>query len=124
VFRPQGTAALFAAGLLGASLALPTVAGAQQYSPYPVRNWPAPVQAPYRDYPYQAQTPYAPQTWEEAQALQQRCSVGRLVGGVVGGGLGYAASRQDGRAWAVPLGALLGSQIGCNAGLGRGPLPW
>lgn len=58
-----------------------------------------------------------------AQAIQ-RCNIGRLVGGLVGGGVGYAASRRDGRSWAVPLGALLGQQIGCNAGNGRTPLPW
>lgn len=56
--------------------------------------------------------------------LAQRCNVGRLVGGLVGGGLGYAASREDGRSWAVPLGALLGQQMGCSIGAGRNPLPW
>jgi len=59
----------------------------------------------------------------QAQAMQ-RCNIGRLVGGIVGGGMGYATSRKDGRSWAVPLGALLGQQIGCNAGNGRAPLPW
>jgi hypothetical protein len=59
----------------------------------------------------------------QAQAVQ-RCNIGRLVGGIVGGGVGYATSRKDGRSWAVPLGALLGQQIGCNAGNGRAPLPW
>ncbi len=54
----------------------------------------------------------------------QRCNVGRLVGGIVGGGLGYAMSRQDGRTWAVPLGALLGQQMGCSVGSQRAPLPW
>ncbi|MCT0218512.1 hypothetical protein KQ304_05765 [Synechococcus sp. CS-1329] len=93
----------------------------------PVRNWPP---APYQDYNSQLPTggdrfgQPVPSTWEEAQMLQQRCSIGRLVGGVLGGGLGYAASRDSGRTWAVPLGALLGSQVGCNTGQGRGPLPW
>lgn len=59
-----------------------------------------------------------------AEQLAQRCQTGRLVGGIVGGGLGYAMSRQDGRAWAVPLGALLGTQVGCNVSAGRGPMPW
>ncbi|NQV09567.1 MAG: hypothetical protein HQ527_00095 [Cyanobacteria bacterium] len=88
------------------------------------RNFPA----PYQDYPNQRinTAPYqqGQGSWQDAQNLQQRCSIGRLVGGVLGGGLGYAASRQDGRTWAVPLGALLGSQVGCNAGQGRDPLPW
>ena len=56
--------------------------------------------------------------------LERDCSRGRLIGGIVGGGLGYVASRDNGRSWAVPLGALLGSQVGCNAGSGRRPLPW
>lgn len=61
----------------------------------------------------------------QAEALMaQRCNIGRLVGGLMGGGLGYAASRQDGRSWAVPLGALLGQQMGCSIGVGRGPRPW
>jgi hypothetical protein len=66
-----------------------------------------------------------PSTWRPTKAqLAQRCSLGRLVGGLVGGGVGYASSRKDGRSWAIPLGALLGSQMGCNVGAGRGPVPW
>ena len=52
---------------------------------------------------------------------QRRCNIGRLIGGLAGGGLGYAASRDDGRAWAIPLGALLGSQVGCPVAQGQGP---
>ena len=33
---------------------------------------------------------------------------------LVGGGLGAAISRGDGRWWAIPLGAVLGSRIGCE----------
>lgn len=69
--------------------------------------------------PYGAPTPLL-----TAEQMAQRCQTGRLVGGIVGGGLGYAMSRQDGRAWAVPLGALLGTQVGCNVSAGRGPVPW
>jgi hypothetical protein len=54
----------------------------------------------------------------------QRCNTGRLIGGLGGGAVAYAMSRDDGRAWAIPLGALLGSQVGCNTAAGRGPLPW
>ena len=53
---------------------------------------------------------------------QRRCNIGRLLGGLAGGGIGYAASRQDGRSWAIPLGALLGSQFGCPLAKGQGPL--
>lgn len=73
-------------------------------------------------YAYGTPTPFDP---AQQQALQaNRCNIGRLVGGIVGGGLGYATSRQDGRSWAVPLGALLGQQVGCSIGAGRGPRPW
>jgi hypothetical protein len=54
----------------------------------------------------------------------QRCNLGRLIGGLGGGAAAYAMSRDDGRSWAIPLGALLGSQVGCNTAAGRGPLPW
>jgi hypothetical protein len=70
-----------------------------------------------------AQPNVLPPVLTEAQ-LARRCNIGRLVGGVVGGGLGYAASRQDGRSWAVPLGALLGQQMGCNLSNSKAPLPW
>lgn len=56
----------------------------------------------------------------QQQLQQQRCNTGRLLGGLAGGGIGYVSSRGDGRSWAVPLGVLLGSQLGCNAaGSGR-----
>ena len=64
----------------------------------------------------------SPPLTSEQQA--QRCNTGRLIGGLGGGAVAYAMSRDDGRAWAIPLGALLGSQVGCNAAAGRGALPW
>jgi hypothetical protein len=67
--------------------------------------------------------PYgAPPLTPEQQA--QRCNTGRLIGGLGGGAVAYAMSRDNGRAWAIPLGALLGSQVGCNTAAGRGLLPW
>mgnify|MGYP006291608463 CR=1 FL=1 len=83
---------------------------------------PPAAQGPYGPAPG-APGPYATQPLTPAQ-LAQRCNTGRLVGGLLGGGLGYGLSRQDGRAWAVPLGALLGSQMGCSAAVGNGPRPW
>ena len=40
------------------------------------------------------------------------CTDGKIAGGLLGGGLGAALSRDDGRWWAIPLGAVLGSRIG------------
>ena len=42
------------------------------------------------------------------------CSDGKIAGGLLGGGVGAALSRGDGRWWAIPLGAVLGSRIGCE----------
>ena len=42
------------------------------------------------------------------------CTDGKIAGGLVGGGGGAALSRGDGRWWAIPLGAVLGSRIGCE----------
>ena len=42
------------------------------------------------------------------------CTDGKIAGGLLGGGIGAAISRGDGRWWAIPLGAVLGSRIGCE----------
>ena len=42
------------------------------------------------------------------------CTDGKIAGGLVGGGIGAAISRGDGRWWAIPLGAVLGSRVGCE----------
>ena len=42
------------------------------------------------------------------------CTDGKIAGGLLGGGIGAALSRDDGRWWAIPLGAVLGSRIGCE----------
>ena len=43
------------------------------------------------------------------------CTDGKVAGAVLGGGLGAAISRDDGRWWAIPLGGVVGSKIGCDA---------
>ena len=42
------------------------------------------------------------------------CSDGKIAGGLLGGGAAAAMSRGDGRWWAIPLGVVLGSRIGCE----------
>ena len=52
------------------------------------------------------------------QTIQQDdndCTDGKVAGAVLGGGLGAAISRGEGRWWAIPLGAVVGSKIGCDA---------
>jgi len=94
-----------------------------------VQDYPAPpIRQPRRwrtnrDYAYNSNQGY-PAVPLTAEQIDQRCSIGRLIGGLGGGAAAYAMSRDDGRAWAIPLGALLGSQVGCSTASGRGPLPW
>ena len=42
------------------------------------------------------------------------CIEGSIIGGILGGGAGAAASRGDGRWWAIPLGIVGGSMVGCQ----------
>ena len=42
------------------------------------------------------------------------CIEGSVLGGIAGGGLGAALSRGDGRWWAIPLGIVGGSLVGCQ----------
>ena len=43
------------------------------------------------------------------------CTDGKIAGGILGGGLAAAVSRGEGRRWAIPLGVVAGSKIGCDA---------
>ena len=42
------------------------------------------------------------------------CTDGKIAGALLGGGAGAAMSRGDGRWQAIPLGAVVGSKIGCD----------
>ena len=42
------------------------------------------------------------------------CSEGAILGGILGGGAAAAISQGDGRWWAIPLGIVSGSVIGCD----------
>ena len=83
------------------------------------RPWPVPATKTW----WGADQAYAAAPLTPQQEIQ-RCNTGRFIGGLGGGAVAYALSRDEGRAWAIPLGALLGSQVGCNAAAGRGPRPW
>ena len=43
------------------------------------------------------------------------CTDGKVAGALLGGAAGAAMSRDDGRWWAIPIGAVIGSKIGCDA---------
>ena len=42
------------------------------------------------------------------------CIEGSILGGIAGGGIGAAASKGDGRLWAIPLGIVGGALAGCQ----------
>ena len=42
------------------------------------------------------------------------CIEGAIIGGIAGGGAGAALSRGDGRWWAIPLGVVGGTMVGCQ----------
>ena len=49
------------------------------------------------------------------QVDENDCTDGKIAGGLLGGAAGAALSRGDGRWWAIPLGVVAGSKIGCDA---------
>ena len=48
------------------------------------------------------------------QTDSNSCIEGSILGGILGGGAGAALSRGDGRWWAIPLGVVGGSMVGCQ----------
>ena len=48
------------------------------------------------------------------KAKNDDCTDGKIAGALIGGGVGGAISRKEGRWWAVPLGAVTGAAIGCQ----------
>ena len=46
--------------------------------------------------------------------IKDDCTDGKIAGALLGGGIGGAVSRKEGRWWAVPLGAVTGAAIGCQ----------
>ena len=52
---------------------------------------------------------------EYREVDENDCSDGKVAGALLGGAAGAAMSRGDGRWWAIPIGAVVGSKIGCDA---------
>ena len=51
---------------------------------------------------------------KSSNSIDDDCTDGKIAGALLGGGLGGAVSRKEGRWWAVPLGAVTGAAIGCK----------
>ena len=50
----------------------------------------------------------------KAEKVKEDCTDGKIAGALLGGGVGGAVSRKEGRWWAVPLGAVTGATIGAK----------
>ena len=60
-------------------------------------------------------TPAPTRVYRRPSPDGNECGDGKLAGGILGGGAAAAMSRGDGRWWAIPLGVVVGSAIGCDA---------
>ena len=86
-----------------------------------VKSWKDTVEVPcedsnvgWRKHPSHSERPYYRRHVTVYEDTND-CTDGKIAGGLLGGGLGAAISRGDGRWWAIPLGAVVGSHIGCDA---------
>ena len=82
-------------------------------SPGYVKSWKETIEVPCQDEDVARRT-YRRHVTVYENVDTNDCSDGKIAGGLLGGGLGAAVSRGDGRWWAIPLGAVLGSRIGCE----------
>ena len=79
-----------------------------------VKSWKETVEFPCRRF-HTSTTPRestVTRTYEEYDTND--CSDGKVAGMLLGGAAGAAMSRGDGRWWSIPLGAVVGSAIGCD----------
>ena len=81
-------------------------------SPGYINSWYDTVQVPcWRHRPSRP----SPPIWQrEPSPDGNECSEGAILGGILGGGAAAAISQGDGRWWAIPLGIVSGSVIGCD----------
>ena len=79
-----------------------------------VRSWKETVEFPCRRYHRsdERRESTVTRTYEEYDTND--CGDGKIAGGLLGGGIAAAISRGEGRWWAIPLGAVVGSHIGCD----------
>ena len=77
-----------------------------------VKSWKETVEFPCND---NTSTIIRERSVEYRQVDETDCTDGKIAGALLGGGAAAAMSRGDGRWWAIPIGAVVGSKIGCDA---------
>ena len=86
------------------------IPGTEQDPGY-VKSWKETVEFPCND---NKATIIRERSVEYREVDENDCTDGKVAGAILGGGAGAALSRDDGRWWAIPLGAVVGSAIGCD----------
>ena len=84
-------------------------------SPGYVRSWKETIELPCEKNTATITTPKTTVVERHYEVDDNDCTDGKIAGGILGGGLAAAVSRGDGRWWAIPLGVVAGSKIGCDA---------
>ena len=77
-----------------------------------VKSWKETVEFPCND---NRATIIRQRSVEYREVDENDCTDGKIAGALLGGGAAAAMSRGDGRWWAIPIGAVVGSKIGCDA---------
>ena len=77
-----------------------------------VKSWKETVEFPCND---NRATIIRERSVEYREVDENDCTDGKVAGAILGGGAAAAMSRGDGRWWAIPIGAVVGSKIGCDA---------
>ena len=76
-----------------------------------VKSWKETIEYPCND----PDTRTRRQVIERVEEIDDNdCTDGKVAGAILGGGVGAALSRDEGRWWAIPLGVVTGSAIGCD----------
>ena len=84
-------------------------------SPGYVRSWKETIELPCEKNTATITTPKTTVVERHYEVDDNDCTDGKIAGGILGGGLAAAVSRGEGRWWAIPLGVVAGSKIGCDA---------
>ena len=84
-----------------------------------VHSWKETIEFPCEPQSGATGTPRRQVVEEYRKVDENDCTDGKVAGALLGGAAGAAMSRGDGRWWAIPLGAVVGSKIGCDAAGGQ-----
>ncbi len=84
-------------------------------SPGYIKSWQDTIEYPCRRYNRTRTPDNTTRTRVYEEYDENDCTDGKIAGALLGGGAGAALSRGDGRWWAIPLGAVIGGTIGCDA---------